>query len=213
MSNANANAGFWDDFAKGGKKSSGGKIVNLKLEAKNEAYQLRLIGDPFEFTKLFYNGKSVVLLNPRSPLVDRLSGANPPSTKYACLVIDRADGVLKVVEVPATPLKPLMSWRKMKKRDPGGPNGCDWGIDVNGTGKDKRYTGLALDDSPLTPEETKMIEDANIILEKLYKPSTDEEAEAKLLGGSESNSGPKPAQRPAQSVGATTQIKNADIPF
>lgn len=210
MSNS---TGFWDDFSnpQSGKKKTLSKIINKKLEARSDPYQFRLYGDPKEYFKLFHNGKAVVIQDPKSPLVDRLGGKSP-SAKYACVVIDREDGQVKIIEVPAKPLKCLVAWRKLKKRDPGGQDGCDWGIDVTGTGTEKRYEGVALDDSPLTEEEISKLAAANIDLEKLYRAYSDAEAEERLLGNKAPAGGPQKTAAPANSVGAQTTVSK-DIPF
>lgn len=198
---------------------SGGKVNNLKLDVG--VTKVRFIGEPVEFHKYFLNGKSAVTADPKTCPIKLKYGIDP-TTRYAINVIDRRDGQLKVLECPITVLKPVNAWGEMASRDPGGDNGVDFGIKVEGIGKSRKYSPVPLGDSPLTEAEKKMIKeiggtDQGYDLSKLYKAVPEAEIEGRLFGKAVPP-GTTPLTTTTQStgnvgsVGQTVQVQN-DIPF
>lgn len=169
----------WGDVAKSQQRQSGG-IERLKMVSGNN-YVIRFAGAPVKFFKYFVSGKSANCADPESCIIKRKYGIDP-SERWAFNVIDRADGKVKILELPPAALKPVTSWWKIRKHEPGGDNGCDFNIEVTGVKKGTRYLLTPLDITPLTAEE-KALKLYN--LDKLYQPTPDAEIESRLFGKGE----------------------------
>lgn len=190
----------WAEVAKSS-NSRKGDINNLRLISGN-TYVVRFVGDPEPFYKYFVAGKSAICANPDKCPVKAKYNIDP-TLRYAVNVIDRADGKLKVLEVPPSVLKPVIAWWKARKHDPGGDNGCDFNIEITGQKKNTRYTVMPLDISPFTEAEKKMIEEGTYDLKKLYKAVPDAEIEARLFGtGATGAAAPSAAALAAASASA-----------
>lgn len=177
-----AEAKSWAEVAQSeSQRGRGGDINNLRLVSGNN-YNVRFVGDPVKFAKYFINNKSAITDGGDNCII-RSKFNIEPSTRYAVNVIDRADGKLKVLEIPPSVLKPVIAWWKARKHNPGGDNGCDFNIDIVGQKKNTRYTVTPLDITPFTEDEKAVIEREARDLVKLYKPVPQSEIEARLFGG------------------------------
>lgn len=188
----------WDAIASDERSntSKNTAIRNLKMVG-GRAYTVRFTGDCVKFFKYWVAGKSAICANPETCSVRQKYGIDP-SPKYASNLILRSvedmDGnvitdkdnptdVIYKWEFPPAVTKPIIAWKRARKQEPGGENGCDFRIEVTGSGKEIRYTATSLDITPFTDEEKKMIETQSYNLLKLYKATPDNEIEAKLFGG------------------------------
>jgi hypothetical protein len=200
-------------------RKGGNTIRNLKMVG-GRAYILRFVGEPVKFFKYWVAGKSAICANPDTCPVHNKYGIDP-STKYASNVIlrsiedfdgnviedkDHPEGVLFKWEFPPAATKPIIAWKRARKQEPGGENGCDFRVEVTGTGKEIRYTPTPLDITPFTADEKKMIDAESYNLVKLYKAVPEVEIEARLFGGDAKPATAAPAQR-QQPVGAGAAAK------
>lgn len=191
-------------------RARGGSVNNFKMTS-GQNYNVRFVGDPLKFSKYFINNKSAITDGGENCIIRNKYNIEP-NTKYAVHVFDRAEGkpVLRVAEVAYSVIKPVIAWWKARKHEPGGPNGCDFNIDVTGQKKMTRYAVTPLDITPFTEEEMEVINKeiqggiagALERLKKLYKATPQNEIEGKLFGGDQGGSAPAPQQRQAAPVAA-----------
>jgi hypothetical protein len=119
---------------------------------------------------------------------------DPPSERFAILVIDRADGKIKVMEFPKSVFLSIKAWWTATQKNPGGNDGVDWAIQVSGSGKQgTKYTSTPVDAKPFTSAEKQMIlkvlkdeegNDTNV-LENMFKAHTTDVIEKRLFGALE----------------------------
>ena len=203
----------WNDFSKQDSNKSKDKIRTLRLTEREDPYVVRLVGKPVKVNKYFVAGRSAICADPETCTVRGKYGIEP-SVRYSINIIDRADGLIKLIEVPPTVLKPAAAWGKARKSaqnpngiDPGGDVGPDFSITVTGQKKNTRYEVVALDPTPLTPQEKEYIKKSAYDLSKLNKPTPDNEIEEKLFGKKEDKKAEAPAS-PAEKSEA-----DAELPF
>ena len=189
----------WSEFSKQDNSKSRDGIRNLRL-LSGQSYKLRFVGNPLKFFKYFVANRSAICANPDTCPVR--AGYNiEPATRYAINVLDRADGQLKILEVPPSVLKPVVAWWKATNNDPGSKNGCDFAIEVVGQKKNTRYNVTALNITPFTEEEKEYIK-ANIYdLSKIFKSTPENEIVDRLFG--------KQDDKPVAKTAATTVIPDA----
>ena len=158
---------------------------------------------PIQFLKYWVGGKSAICANSETCPV-RLKYGIDPATRYAANVILRGVYDLKTDaeiqteglgeihkwEFPPAVTKPIISWKRARKQEPGGDNGCDWRIEVTGKEKLTRYSPTPLDITPFTEDEKKKIESDAYDLERLHKPVPEAEIESKLFDNKPSASAP-----------------------
>lgn len=209
----------WSDFAKqdAGRNKNG--IRNLKL-VSGQTHVVRFVGNPLKFFKYFVNNKSAICADPDVCSV-RAKYNIDPNVRWAVNVLDRDEknpaDRLKLLDVPPSVLKPVASWMKARKADPGGKGGCDFAIEKTGTGTKTRYTVTALDVTPFSDEEKEYIRVNIYDLAKLHKPTPDNEIEEKLFGKGGAPTTPAQTRTEgAETVAATSGSKSAagvDLPF
>ena len=183
--------GLWDEPIKDSEGRGNGPSIWMKLEEREEPYHIRLVTSPDPFYKHFMVFK-LLGKYPVSPAVQEAQadldvawkeGGWKPSKRYASLVIDRADGVLKVLEAGSQVFSEFGKYKKVTKTNPAGKTtGPDWIISVGRSKNNQKEYTCMMDVSkgatPLTPEEISMIEASNLDLSKLIKKVSPEEIRA-----------------------------------
>jgi len=231
----------WGDVTPGSSnKSSGnnGRTPFLWLKSGN-TYKVRPVAKPVVFFKYFYkNGDSTrtaICEDPQSCPV-RMAHSDKlqtPGERFAILVIDRADGELKIMEFPKSVALSIKAWQQATNQNPGGDEGVDWVIQITGSGKQgTKYSSTPTIASPFTNDEKKMIlsvikdEDGNNAhyLENRFKAHTSEQIEKRLFGEYENRgngntqvataqAAPAPAEQASSpaTVGNATTSSNDDV--
>lgn len=220
-----------------GNGGQGGKSKFLNL--KPGEYKIRPVGPPKEVRRYFVqNGgerkfaitgekddKCVIMRKYRDADGQPLY---PQRTRYAFNCIDRADGQLKIIEVPATVARAIRNWGIENNINPGGGKGVDFKIKVIRQGPDPRNTkyevvsGLQ---TPFTDDEKAMLEKQGIYdLDDIFKPVAQSEIEAALgltSGGSSGKSSnsddedfaPRASNSGKSKAAATVAVEEDDIAF
>jgi hypothetical protein len=187
----------WGDFIpnSSGGSNDGGRMDFLWLKSGN-TYRVRPVHKPVIFYKYFFSNegklRTAICKEPSTCSVKvNHPELDPPSERFAILVIDRADGKLKVMEFPKSVFLSIKAWWTATQKNPGGNDGVDWAISVAGSGKQgTKYTSTPIEASPFTNEEKQMIvkvlkdDEGNDtgILEKIFKAHYPEDIEKKLFG-------------------------------
>ena len=216
----------WGDFIPNSSGSSnvGGRMDFLWLKS-GSTYRVRPVHKPVIFYKYFYkNGTKLRTAICKEPSTCTVKINHPeldtPSERFAILVIDRADGKVKVMEFPKSVFLSIKAWWTATQKNPGGNDGVDWAINVAGSGqKGTKYTSTPIEASPFTNEEKQLIvkvlkdEEGNdtAILEKIFKAHSPEDIEKKLFGELEERVQPV-ASTPVQPVPTTdSTAPSADV--
>lgn len=198
----------WADLGGNQKPKEG--IRNLKLTSgpngAEQTYNVRFVGDPITFYKYFVNNRSAITTDPATCPVKKKYNIDPQQ-RHAVNLINRADGLLYLAEVAPSALTPVKNWAKRRNQNPGGVVAVDFAITVKGIKKNTRYEVVALDPSTLTAEEQAM-QPYDLI--KLFKPTPDEEIEAKLFGGGTATAA---AEAPKTATAAASKSIAQDLPF
>ena len=129
------------------------------------------------------NENSGQLLKDKYP--DRLGR---PSDRYACWVINRKDGSLRILDMPYYVYRPLFDRElSIDKKIYDSQFGGDWNITTNGKkGKGVRYKTVFVEKAPISEDEMNMIrnkkseQDDYFDLSKIYDICSFEQADAKL---------------------------------
>jgi len=162
-----------------------GSINFLKL-ASGGTYTIRPLGKCVEFNKYFlqHNGRwRSAICSDIDTCPVRKNHNVEPSIRYAVSVIDRADGLLKIMEGPVTVFKPFRMFSEATGFSPGGVDGADFEIKVTGAGKKTRYIVKMVQRTPFTSEEKAYLKEQKLYnLERIYKATDPEEIENVLFG-------------------------------
>jgi hypothetical protein len=209
MSDTPSNINAWAAMGNNSNKPKEG-IRNLRITSgpngAEQTYEVRFVGDPITFHKYFVNNRSAITADPQNCVITKKYGT-PAGMRHAVNLINRADGLLYLAELPPSALNPVVAWAKRRKTNPGGKTAVDFSITVRGMKKNTRYEVVALDASTLTSEEEAM---PRYDLEKLFKPTPEDEIEAKLYG----NAGQPNAGEGQKPVAASAGKPAAqDLPF
>lgn len=199
----------WNDVdprPEGSGNGGGGNGKSIFLNLKPGEYKIRPIGKPKEVRRYFVqqgserkfaitgekDDKCVIMRKYKDADGQPL---HPQRTRYAFNCIDRADGSLKIIEVPATVARAIRNWGIENQINPGSGKGVDFKIKVQRQGPDPRNTkyevvsGLQ---TPFTEEEKAMIEKQGVYdLDEKFKPVAQNEIEDALGLNSSGNSGNK----------------------
>ena len=205
----------WGDFipnSSGGNSGDGSRMDFLWLKSGN-TYRVRPVHKPVIFYKYFFTNegklRTAICKEPSTCAVKvNHPELDSPSERFSILVIDRADGKVKVMEFPKSVFLSIKAWWTATQKNPGGNEGVDWAIQVTGTGKQgTKYTSTPIEASPFTNEEKQMIvkvlkdEEGNDtkVLEKIFKAHPADVIEKKLFGAYEPR-GKAASTAPAQPV-------------
>jgi len=161
----------WGQVAKGGGRGSGAprslwsQVEKLKVKDPNTQYRVRLIGDPYQFNKL-YEPIEVNLDPGYNRELEVFKAGNNPSPRYAVWVFDRNDGnKIKLFENGPMIFRQFGTYQEIIGDDPGGPDGPDWSLSFNDpvgeNGKpnprQRQYRTMHIKPAPFTEEEKKRI--------------------------------------------------------
>lgn len=180
--------GNWDeDFKednKGGgsstSKSDRPKLVYMDMKSPG-VYKIRLVGAHVKFRKHFKPYMANVQDSDKEIDPAWKAGFFPP-LKFSINCIDRADGVLKILEKGASVFKHFANYKALFGVDPAGKEGPDFAITVTiPKGKDGKpnkmkteYAVTHLEKAPFTEKDMKVIckldEKGNIIKDEKGKP-------------------------------------------
>ena len=210
----------WTSFSKGEKSGNGAKY--LKLEA-GKSYRIRPVFKPHIFYKYFVErpqgGFGQAITDTPDTCVIRKKYGEQAKQRFAVNVIDRADGIIKVLEGPISILKQFSTWASETGTDPGSKDGGEFAIRVECPGNDKkktRYVVSFINYAPFTDEEKALIKSGAMNdLETLYKATAQEQIEAKVYGSDdeEPSSQSKFKKTPEkQSASSKSQISD-DLDF
>ena len=223
----------WESVGDGSGKGKKGKSNFMKLVAGT--YQVRPIGAPVEFSKFMVQGsdgkwRSAVCVDADDNPVS-LKHNIKPTPRYAVVAIDRADGEIKILEAGVSVFKEFRAYFKYTGKNPGGKQGADFRIVVEGSGRTKRYTTSLVRATPITDEESASLKEMfpnglDGYLEKVYEATPDEQLEEKLFGeavvsGKTGNKSPVVTTRPVvdeddapnSDVSPEEEVKGDEIPF
>ena len=210
----------WSDV---NSSKSRGPITRLKI-GDGQTVEVRFISEPHRYLQYFNQEtrKSAICGNRDDCIIHKKyrktdGSAYEPEVRFAIQVIDRADKTVKLLECPPSVLKPVSAWMERRKRNAADPKqGIDFSITRTGQKKQTRYEVVPLDPTPLTDEELALVEANKLDLSKLYKPTPDNEIEAKL-GFVDVPAGTTAAAQPAEqpvAVGAGAgENKGVELPF
>jgi len=213
----------WGDFIPNSSGNSGNSDrVDFLWLKSGSTYRVRPVHKPVIFYKYFFQNegklRTAICADPSSCSVKvNHPELDTPSERFAILVIDRADGKLKVMEFPKSVFLSIKAWWTATNKNPGGNEGVDWAIQVTGSGKQgTKYTSTPIEPAPFTNEEKQMIvkvlkdDEGNDtkLLEKIYKAHSSDEIEKKLFGALEPKGKPAStaAAQPVPSAPATTPV-------
>lgn len=193
--------------------SNSDKIEYLRLES-GKTYRVRPIFRPIRFYKYFHkhNNKlrTAICEDPDTcPVKDKYPDLKRAAQRYACFVLDRADGKLKIIEAPASVFRPIGNRAEITGKNPGsGKDGSDWVIKVSGSGLKTKYDVSFFDVTPLTQEEREYVQTAvggdQESLKKFYAIDTPEKIEQKLFGDAQDNSEGKNSENEKQTASASS---------
>src|SRR5438270_187190 len=106
--------------------------------------------------------------------------------RYAANILDRDEPIsahrLKTVELNPRVLRTVAAWARATKIDPGGIGGCDFAVEAQGRGAQRRYVVSTLGATPFSDEEKQYIKVNMYDLLKLYRPVPPDEIEHRLFG-------------------------------
>jgi hypothetical protein len=176
-----------------------GQSSFLRLQSGKE-YTIRPVHKMVRFFKYFYknNGqlRTAIVADPTTCTVPgkHPEAALKPTERYAFLAFDRADGKLKILEVPKSAIANMVTRAKRTKIECGASEKAwDWYVSVEGSGKETKYKADPADQVNLTKEEMdickKFFYDAttktanmNKLLDMYKACASDAEIEQKLFG-------------------------------
>ena len=178
------------NIEKKSKKSSSDGFLKVKPDCK---LRVRLIDNPVKVVRIFSKDRKCAFLNTEEigrKLKEKYKKeVSDVSVRYACWCINRADKSMKILDMPASVARSLGNREALVGKGIAGEvEGCDWSIITNGKkGKDVRYEAVYIEETPLSCEEKKMVEDkksekeGHFDLKKIFKSYSFEEAVNKLF--------------------------------
>jgi len=174
----------WDELPKNPSSKGDGKgksdgVKYLKFE-DGKRYRIRLISKPVAYQQ---HWKPVIVRSPGTDkdgnVIDPLMQLGfKPETRYSIWILDREDNnTLKVMDFGASIYKEIVEWKVGFSEEPGGMNGPDFQIKIEGIKRNRKYKILALERKPFTQEELDMFKQSKLRekLEEIRKPNTPEE--------------------------------------
>jgi hypothetical protein len=172
----------WETIADKRTISASEGIRSLRMAGGN-TYIIRFVGNPIKFFKYYLKNRSAICNDPKTCPVQAKYGFEP-TLRYAANILDRDEidpmQRPKIIEVAPSVLKPMAKWARARNKNPGGHDGCDFNITVQGRGKSTLYMVTALDVMLFTAEEREYIPQNSYDLLRLYKAVPADEIEQRL---------------------------------
>lgn len=184
--------GLVDWTSVGGAKEGSG-VRFLKLEP-GRTYRVRPVMKPHIIWKYFLErpnggfGKAITE-DPNNCLIAKKYNEKAKQ-RFAVNIIDRADGIVKVLEGPISILKQIGTWATETNVDPGSNAGGEFAIRVECPGNDKkktRYLVQFINYTPFSDTEKKSIKENIYNLSEVFKPAPQDKIESWLFGEDESS--------------------------
>lgn len=160
----------WNEIKSGG---SGEGTPFMKLQPGMN--QVRIVGLPFEVDIHWEKGtdgsnKRVVCLGVGCPVC---KAGHTPTKRFQVLVIDRADGKIKILEAGTSIFRQIKDYAL--DAEYGNPTMYDMRIKKEGSGRETKYSVVASPNKgQITDEEKKLVDDATSLTD-INKPKTVEE--------------------------------------
>ena len=183
---ANNASSDWDSLVDPNKKkaSTGNKEDGLfwRLKPREQPYRFRIVDKPLFFRSHFkafetvHRGKNVI--SPASTLEQAhldpawSQGGWEPERKYACVVIDRDNGRVRILETGPGVFKHIINYCRMSGKKVYDRVASDWCVEVTKTNTKTEYNVSRMDPESLTDAEIKMLEQFNYDWRSNYKPWT-----------------------------------------
>jgi len=219
----------WNQVGDDGGKGKSGKGVNF-LQLRPGTYEVRLLGTPVAMNKFMVQStdgrwKSAVVEHPKDNPVTKNHGIEP-SERYAINCLDRADGILKVLEGGVKVFGEFKTYWKHTGKNPGASaEGADFKIVVTGAGRSKQLKTTFEKNTPLTKEETVYIKETCgglYELKEIFKVVPNDRLEERLFPDEHQASG-SPVQAsvadnagvdaPTGNISPDTEEVGDDLPF
>jgi hypothetical protein len=203
----------WTGFNKNDKSGNGAKY--LKLEP-GKSYRIRPVFKPHLFYKYFVErpqgGFGQAITDQPDSCVIKKKYGEMAKQRFSVNVIDRADGIIKVLEGPMSILKQFADWANATGTDPGSKDGGEFALRVECPGNDRKKTKYIvsfINYTPFTDDEKTMIKSGMHDLESLFKATPQDQIEAKVYG-SEDEPAEAPKKKPvaSQAAGGKSQISD-----
>lgn len=160
-----------------------GGVQLLRLQSP-QTYRVRPVSKPCAFYRVYNEiGDKKLTAICSAETYDHLPGYVDGSQRYAFWVIDRADGMFKIVETPKTVVSHLVTYVQVTRQAPHDPlYGSDFAIKVTGAGIQTRYAVTALAKTPLSEQDKASIGTTNLNQQLLahYQIQTYEQVVQKL---------------------------------
>jgi hypothetical protein len=189
----------------------------LKL-VRGTTYKIRPLGRPVVFNKFIvqHNGRwnSAICQDPANCVITHKYNISPQE-RYAVNIIDRADGLIKILEFSPTIYNKLREVYQITKLEPGGKDGGDFEIFAKPvTLKDGKQTTRFeikfLEKTPFTDDEKKMLTvDGLFELKRIYKVTPEDQIEQKLYP-KQPVEAPVPTVKPVVTQGVKVTDKAID---
>jgi hypothetical protein len=143
----------WEEISKMKSYADGGVQI-LRLQSP-QSYRVRPVSKPCAFYRVYNEiGDKKLTAICSAETYGNLPGYVEGSLRYAFWVIDRADGMLKMVEAPKTVVSHLSTYVQITGQSPHDSlQGSDFEIKVTGTGIQTRYAVTTLAKSPLSEQD------------------------------------------------------------
>lgn len=176
------------------------QFIQLGSRAVGKTYNFRVLGNYVQYYKYVVQGqdgkwRSAITEDPDNCPIVAKHGIRPKET-YAVNVLDRADGQIKILEGPRSIFEVFANYHKMTEKNPGGPNGADFSVQVTGQkGKDYYRTDM-VKRTPFAAKEAELLKNEGLYkLERIFKATPPDKIESVLYG----NSVPAVAAKPVVS--------------
>jgi hypothetical protein len=142
---------------------------------------VRLFHKPISFFKYHINGKSAIVADPSNNPIAVKYGIEP-FRRYAINIIDRATKTTKILEGAESLFLQFRRFNEMTGIDPGGPDACDFEINVN---KDKGKVTYEVEydisvRTPFTDEEKLLLREGFFDLPYVFRPMPQDEVERRF---------------------------------
>ncbi len=156
-----------------------GRINYIRFES-GKMYSIRPVGKAVEFYKFFVQSDvgrrslcvDIEQVEKAAEMLSEKQGKEiKPQHRYAMNVIDREDSTIKILEGGPMIFKFFANWAKGNNTHPGGMEGGNWQIQVQGDGLARKYVTGYLGPAPFSEDELNRIKKKGELysLSEIYK--------------------------------------------